>query len=1372
MVLFAALAAAIAAPVAHAGLPPGATRLYGNASRAAPFAPTLLPSTSGSPVDCVIIAPDSLADIFQRLADYQTRIGRPTVVRGISTIRAADPRSNDLPQAIRSFLQQAHLLWGIRWAILGGDHDTVPCRMAHVTFAVSEDIPTDAYYADLDGTWDANGNGIYGEVADSLDMQPDIAVGRLSAGSRADATTLVDKALRYAAAPHLPMLAKQLALAEVLFPTDWSPGQLIQQDGAIFAESLRAVAPGCVTFDRYYQNASAYPGASFLTKASALAALSNGYNVVYHVGHGARSQLSVGPELLTLSDLAGITNGDSVGLWIVANCASASVDYDCVAERLVRRPDGGALAYVGATRDAWSGPAASFSEDLAAELFHAPLPATGITLGEAVENARSILIAAARTETPERWTYFESILLGVPSLPIWRCPPDSFAVTRPGSIPLSAGSVSVTVNAGGAPAESALVVLWKTGEDYVSAFTNAAGQATLPFHPGTTGTFSLAITKRDTRPYLDSLTVTADAAAHFAAIGAAPSDAAGDNDGLIGAGESFGLTGVLKNTGLSASSGSITLQIEAETSGVVVDQGSASIGSLAAGAQAAIPSSLLAHATAAPGAPRIERLRLIAKDAARADTTDVDVEVTAPSLLLANVARTDTNGNGVLESGEDGTFTWTVGNDGDGRAVSPLLLALNPAPGITLVTPSGSAPSLPPGAAATSTTITVHASSTPSGRLFDLRITDAYGHAWTFPITAATPPTPTGVHVLDSGVSGLTLAWNPVAPSNLLGYVVLRSGPDTTAAPVEASALPARRTSAFENEGLAPLTRYWFAVQAVDSSGNRSARSPYLVASTTPASAPGWPATLGAPTSASVCLADLDGDGKLELIVGADRLYAFHADGTEVRDGDANPASLGVFSNLLHNIASTPAVADVDLDGVPDIVAASWNDSLVAVFHADGSLLPGWPRKGAAPFWSSPAIGDIDGDGKPDIVVGSNASGLLYAWHADGTEVRDGDNNPSTNGVYFTPVGSVISSPAIADLCHDGTREVIFGTSAARVYALRNGVPLPGWPFVATGLMSSSPAVGDVIPGDSLEVAVACSNDSLYLLTASGQRAPGWPRPLELTPGNGRVVSPVLAPLRKQLGDPSLDVIICGGDGTLRAYDPSGAILPGWSSVSIGATTEASPAVADIDGDGAPEVLIGADDRRLYAFHFDGTPVNGFPIETGAEVRSTPAVWDLDGDGGTEIAITGWDGQVHVWRYPGTFSVAGMAWPMFHHDNWHTGLATFPVLTLADPTPEPKPSPAPPARAGLDQNRPNPFNPSTVIGLRVPGAAPLPVTVRIYAVDGRLVRTLVSRPLDPGYHEVRWDGTGDSGAPLASGVYLYRAEIGGTTFARKMALLR
>jgi hypothetical protein len=439
----------------------------------------------------------------------------------------------------------------------------------------------------------------------------------------------------------------------------------------------------------------------------------------------------------------------------------------------------------------------------------------------------------------------------------------------------------------------------------------------------------------------------------------------------------------------------------------------------------------------------------------------------------------------------------------------------------------------------------------------------------------------------------------------------------------------------------------------------------------------------------------------------------------------------------------------------------------VAVWHANGTMLPGWPRKGAAPFWSTPAIGDIDGDGSPEIVVGSNTN-KLYAWHVNGSPLR------GTTGVLFAPQGSVISSPAIADLNGDGVREIIFGTSAGHVYAIHADSSTV-WDASFNGVASSSPAVGQVVPGGGLEVVFGCMNDSVYVLTASGQRAPGWPRPLELTTGNGRVPSPALAPLLAHLGDPRLDVVACGADGRVMAWDPQGNVLPGFANVTLGgAPTEASPAVADLDGDGTLEILIGAEDRRLYAFHSDGTPVSGFPIEIGAEARSTPAIWDLDRDGATDIVLAGWDRAVHAWRYPGTFLPSGMAWPMFHHDNWRTGYATFPVLTAVDP-PSAPPPPAPPAvprHSSLAQNRPNPFNPITTIGYAVAGPGPRRVLIQIFDIQGRLVATPVSRNRDPGYYEFRWDGRGQDGGEVSSGVYFDRATIGSETFQRKLALLR
>jgi formylglycine-generating enzyme required for sulfatase activity len=88
----------------------------------------------------------------------------------------------------------------------------------------------------------------------------------------------------------------------------------------------------------------------------------------------------------------------------------------------------------------------------------------------------------------------------------------------------------------------------------------------------------------------------------------------------------------------------------------------------------------------------------------------------------------------------------------------------------------------------------------------------------------------------------------------------------------------------------------------------------------------------------------------------------------------------------------------------------------------------------------------------------------------------------------------------------------------------------------------------------------------------------------------------------------------------------------------------------------------------------------------------------------------------------------------------------------------------------LRQNYPNPFNPETTISFDLPKTSV--VSLIIYDVLGREIKTLVSEQKSAGLYDYIWDGNNDAGNQVKSGVYIYRIQTGDFTFSRKMILIR
>jgi CSLREA domain-containing protein len=120
------------------------------------------------------------------------------------------------------------------------------------------------------------------------------------------------------------------------------------------------------------------------------------------------------------------------------------------------------------------------------------------------------------------------------------------------------------------------------------------------------------------------------------------------------------------------------------------------------------------------------------------------------------------------------------------------------------------------------------------------------------------------------------------------------------------------------------------------------------------------------------------------------------------------------------------------------------------------------------------------------------------------------------------------------------------------------------------------------------------------------------------------------------------------------------------------------------------------------------------------------------------------------------YSSTGLSPFVVHAPHLVTGIQDVPVI---------------PAETALHLNVPNPFNPTTTIRYDLPGQAL--VSLRIYDVKGRLVRTLVSPTWkDAGQHTQRWDSRNNRGDQVSSGVYFYQLTAGDETLTKKMVLLK
>ncbi len=167
-------------------------------------------------------------------------------------------------------------------------------------------------------------------------------------------------------------------------------------------------------------------------------------------------------------------------------------------------------------------------------------------------------------------------------------------------------------------------------------------------------------------------------------------------------------------------------------------------------------------------------------------------------------------------------------------------------------------------------------------------------------------------------------------------------------------------------------------------------------------------------------------------------------------DGEVSIKPLYQFAPA-SGILRRPVVGDIDLDGIPEVVALC-SEGEVVVVEPDGSLEPGFPVRLDDTLFCSPVLGDVDGNGYLEIVV--SGTDKIYALGCGGASAA----NFPIRLPFRDKVGHILSSPVQADLDGDGHLEILFGSSVDKVYAVnQEGGLLPGFPLTTVGSVFSSP---------------------------------------------------------------------------------------------------------------------------------------------------------------------------------------------------------------------------------------------------------------------------------------------------------------------------
>jgi hypothetical protein len=553
-----------------------AAALVLNPEKLASWAPRTQ-ALGGNGVDMIVIASRSLCASFQPFADWKTKKGYKTLILGTDSVYARYT-GVDNQEKIRNCITDYWQNHGLKYVLLGGDANTVPVRMCHLTVEGSPgDIPADMYYADLQYSWDSDHDGYYGEMTDSVDLYHEVYVGRVPAHNAANVATFLKKDTMFEKHPDTTYLKSLLLPSEMLFDP---------YHGKVANNIIASTFPPGWRISKLED-----PPSDAVHDSLAL-----GYELCHFCCHG---NYDVFGSVLDISQVPEITCGNKTSIVNAISCFTGEFDdQECIAESLVRFSGGGCVAALCNSRYGYGyPPALGPSEMIDIEYFRQLLNKGCYELGAMNSLSKDYYHSLSMDQEVWRWCAYELTLFGDPTLPVWTEQPAAMNVSYADSIPAAPQTMRVRATAGGQPRADVQVCLMMDTTVYAVGRTNSLGWVDLFISPLTPGTMNVTATAHNCRPFEGTCNVVSGS--NQPAITFQSLKVVDSNNGRLDPGDTAQLMVMLKNSGNSQATG-LNGALRTTCSFVTIADSLDSYGTLAAGDSNAGPGYRVSVASNAP----------------------------------------------------------------------------------------------------------------------------------------------------------------------------------------------------------------------------------------------------------------------------------------------------------------------------------------------------------------------------------------------------------------------------------------------------------------------------------------------------------------------------------------------------------------------------------------------------------------------------------------------------------------------------------------------------------------------------------------------------------------------------------------------------